>query len=494
MFGSILTLYRKLRFPGLATPPPVSAPGTCELYFDGTDLQMSENAGAWAPIASTPSAGGWTDDGVVVRLTTASDQVAIGAAAPTGAEKLYLLGDLFIDHSSPLGALGVNIDPALVAGARATAGIVQTQDDGAPVDLLLQYSKSGAGAVTDCAVVSSGAVFTGSGSVDDFRHFEAKTTMGGGDAVDNAYGLYVHDQAAGLAVTNGYGLWLDGTADLNVARGIVIIGATAQSSLADEQLYVVGDQRNQGDLKFEEGASRSISVDARTAAAAGNSLSIFAAKGGDAVVVPFTGGTTSVSGGEGGDGDGAVVAAGAGGPLGLAGGDAGTDTGGGGANGGDLLANGGGASGAGTTGGNAFVDGGPGPTGGSVFIGRTVAEKVEMGRSGKDIELTAASLTINGKEIAPFTDAGVKVGAYNAVIDDLVRVDPSGGAFIVTLPTAAGLAMRAITVKEVAGSATAVTINTTGIETIDGAASDSIAAAYGAATYVSDGTNWMKFT
>jgi len=53
-------------------------------------------AGAVGPQGPTGSGegGGWTDDGAVVRLTTATDQVAIGAAVPFGTEKLLVIGDV----------------------------------------------------------------------------------------------------------------------------------------------------------------------------------------------------------------------------------------------------------------------------------------------------------------------------------------------------------------------------------------------------------------
>lgn len=87
-----------LEFPGTPTVagPALSQPGSCRLFFDSTinELMMSENAGPYIPVASVPSAGGWTDDGAIVRLTTAGDTVAIGIALMSGlGEKLRLIGD-----------------------------------------------------------------------------------------------------------------------------------------------------------------------------------------------------------------------------------------------------------------------------------------------------------------------------------------------------------------------------------------------------------------
>ena len=88
-----------------------------------------------------------------------------------------------------------------------------------------------------------------------------------------------------------------------------------------------------------------------------------------------------------------------------------------------------------------------------------------------------------------------KTANYDAHIDELIRVDPSGGAFAITLPTAVGMKNRGITVKNVTTSTNAVTFNTTSSQTIDGLASgaDSLAEAWGHVTFISDGANWMRF-
>jgi hypothetical protein len=74
-----------------------------------------------------------------------------------------------------------------------------------------------------------------------------------------------------------------------------------------------------------------------------------------------------------------------------------------------------------------------------------------------------------------------------------VRCDPSGGAFDVDLPTAVGATGRAVTVKNVTTSTTAITVDPNGAETVDGAAGYSMTTAYGSATFISDGANWMAF-
>ena len=58
-------------------PPNDVVPGF--YYWNGT---------AWAPLGGGATAGGWTDDGTVVRLTTSTDFVGIGTASPSATSAL----------------------------------------------------------------------------------------------------------------------------------------------------------------------------------------------------------------------------------------------------------------------------------------------------------------------------------------------------------------------------------------------------------------------
>jgi len=64
-------------------------------------FEISENGGPYKALATedelASSAGGWTDDGGVVRLTSSSDAVAIGDLAPLDDEKLRVSGSLLVD-------------------------------------------------------------------------------------------------------------------------------------------------------------------------------------------------------------------------------------------------------------------------------------------------------------------------------------------------------------------------------------------------------------
>ncbi len=74
--------------------------------------------------------------------------------------------------------------------------------------------------------------------------------------------------------------------------------------------------------------------------------------------------------------------------------------------------------------------------------------------------------------------------------DHYVKVDTSGGAVTATLFTAVGNTGKRVNIKKTTSDANAVTIATTGGQTIDGGSTVTIARQYDAYTLVSDGTNW----
>lgn len=77
------------------TAPPVAPADAAGIYYesDSNELLFSENAGAWVPIGSVIGAGGWNDDGTVVRLTTATDVVRIGGIAQPVGTKLSIVAE-----------------------------------------------------------------------------------------------------------------------------------------------------------------------------------------------------------------------------------------------------------------------------------------------------------------------------------------------------------------------------------------------------------------
>jgi len=93
----------------------------------------------------------------------------------------------------------------------------------------------------------------------------------------------------------------------------------------------------------------------------------------------------------------------------------------------------------------------------------------------------------------PVVQTAIQTGVISASIDQLVRVNISGGSSTVNLPTAVGNTNREIWVKLVsAASGNTCTIDAAGVETIDGAATLVMNTDYEWANLRSDGANWMQ--
>jgi len=84
---------------------------------------------------------------------------------------------------------------------------------------------------------------------------------------------------------------------------------------------------------------------------------------------------------------------------------------------------------------------------------------------------------------------------YSALLGEVIRVDTTGGVVTVTLPDQQGrMVGEEITIKDFGGNALTnnITISPSGTDTIDGAASDTIAVNNGFRKYISDGSgDWM---
>jgi hypothetical protein len=80
-----------------------------------------------------------------------------------------------------------------------------------------------------------------------------------------------------------------------------------------------------------------------------------------------------------------------------------------------------------------------------------------------------------------------KTGAYTATDADYV-IDCTSGTFTVTLPASSGRTGRILIIKN-SGAGT-ITVDGNGAETIDGAATYSLAVQYATIQIISDGTNW----
>lgn len=134
-----------------------------------------------------------------------------------------------------------------------------------------------------------------------------------------------------------------------------------------------------------------------------------------------------------------------------------------------------------------------GSTGGIVLGNDT-----NLYRSAANVLKTDDSLDVAGKLIAAAGQrvavSTVKTGAYSVdlAIDYIIRTDTSGGALTVTLP-ASHTAGDIVVIKDVTGSAETnnVTVDPSDADTIDGASTFVLTVNYQAATFVSNGTNWL---
>ncbi len=76
--------------------------------------------------------------------------------------------------------------------------------------------------------------------------------------------------------------------------------------------------------------------------------------------------------------------------------------------------------------------------------------------------------------------------------DETILADASSAAITVTLPDPASYPDEALSIKKIDSSANAVTVAPHGSETIDGAASVTLANQWDSVTVKSDGTNWYE--
>ena len=111
-----------------------------------------------------------------------------------------------------------------------------------------------------------------------------------------------------------------------------------------------------------------------------------------------------------------------------------------------------------------------------------------------NVDLTSFSYNdIRGQrtENLPRTRPRIVTASANVnPLDDLILVDATSGAVTMTLETAVGCDGRRHIIKKSDSSGNAVTVACTGSQTIDGAATVSLAAQYETLFVMSNGTNW----
>ncbi|MBU0705687.1 hypothetical protein KJ657_02215, partial [Patescibacteria group bacterium] len=116
-------------YTGTGTPSGLSAQaGSLFLDQSGSLYVNTDNGSTWA---NATSSGGWTDDGTVVRLVTATDQVGLGTASPLAGSKFNVAIDdannntvtnvAVIDHTTS-GVVGNGIGSGLLFRNEDSAG------------------------------------------------------------------------------------------------------------------------------------------------------------------------------------------------------------------------------------------------------------------------------------------------------------------------------------------------------------------------------------
>jgi hypothetical protein len=122
---------------------------------------------------------------------------------------------------------------------------------------------------------------------------------------------------------------------------------------------------------------------------------------------------------------------------------------------------------------------------------QTIRELCPIATINNDGLMSKEQVAALNAQVGDNTVTDIKTSAYVAAINETVRVDPAGGAFDVTLPTATGVAGEEITIKHVSSSPFYVTVLTTGGQTIDSLSSVDVGS-FESHVFESDGTNWME--
>lgn len=91
----------------------------------------------------------------------------------------------------------------------------------------------------------------------------------------------------------------------------------------------------------------------------------------------------------------------------------------------------------------------------------------------------------------PWVVTDQKTANYEANYNELVRCNPTAGAFTVDLPTAKGAKDQQIAIKNDSASVNGITLEPFGDELIDGASNYLMNIARQSVTLVSTGTGWI---
>lgn len=225
------TLRGPLRFEG-TTSPGLSVAGEGRIYFDsGTNtFQVSQNGGAYSALATSATVG-WTDDGTVVRLTSANDQVGIGTATPGAGTKVE------IDASAGGFAIGLTVSNGalvLTGGTVTTSAPVldatQTWNAGAVTFTgvrlnVTDTASAAASLLTDLQVGGSSVISVG--KTGRLARYSGVATAGWGVPAIYASGRSTGQTAAVASVTSYTVGAADGSFD--VAANLNVTASTTHS-------------------------------------------------------------------------------------------------------------------------------------------------------------------------------------------------------------------------------------------------------------------------
>jgi hypothetical protein len=191
-------------------------------WYDGT---------SWQSVPTSASAGGWTDDGTVVRLTTSTDDVAIGVATMLGTETLRVVGDV-----------GIQGDIDFETGAARSVSVLAAADETPGNALTVSAGDGGISVTVAPGGVGGAATFVGgaggAGALGQIGGAGGATTISGG------YGGSSGGSGAGaggamnvLGGLNGGGA-TDGALNLGTSQTSAITmgggGATIAAKLVDD--------------------------------------------------------------------------------------------------------------------------------------------------------------------------------------------------------------------------------------------------------------------
>lgn len=154
---------------GLSSPPPTSNSGDGKLYFNSSlnKLMMSENGGAWVPVANTL----WTKGTGILYNTTLSDNIGIGTNVPGNTLDVLSGANVSALRAKNTGT-GNGIEGA--ANSTSSAGILGYNDGSGP------------------SIAGSKSVSASSGSAGRFEIFNSANTSPALVAVTPGNGAAVH--------------------------------------------------------------------------------------------------------------------------------------------------------------------------------------------------------------------------------------------------------------------------------------------------------------